>query len=627
MKIQRGIIGLFGILVMTLMLAVSGKAAADSYTEGGGSVDGWYVRNYGISIGKYSETTKDYGISFGYDTHADGSYSTAIGYGSRASGTDGIALGTENTASGARGIAIGKYAQATMQDSIAIGSSNKLNDGTSAAGKFSVAIGSDAKAAADQALALGALAKAEGVNSPAVGGTNTEASGKNSSALGTDAQAKYEASTAVGYSAWAASKYATVLGAVNKANGQGSTAIGNGARADAQYSVALGAGSVASPRTISQQDVYLGYRQNVAGTIKGNTGVVSIGSIGNTAMGYEDLTRQLAGVAAGSADTDAVNVAQLKGLGEAVSDVIGGGVSFADGAWNGFTIGGTHYDTLVEAISALGGSGGDWTFSATNGDASAGSSVIETGGELTLNGGKNVAISKDGDHKYTVGVSDNPEFNSVKAGGKVEISGSGIKTGGTGIDMGGAKITNVGDGKISLNSTDAVNGGQLWDAYRRMGTMENNIYREIDGLREDVNIIGAHAAALSGLHPIDYNPYEPTTLSAAVGAYRDEYAVAVGVFHYVRENVMFNLGASLCSDGDLMGRTGVSFTIGRTPEKPQAPETLNGLRSQLTAIQAKLGELEAKNSTNEEIIRRNTEIMKKNEELIRELSARLEAEI
>ena len=59
-----------------------------------------------------------------------------------------------------------------------------------------------------------------------------------------------------------------------------------------------------------------------------------------------------------------------------------------------------------------------------------------------------------------------------------------------------------------------------------------------------------------GFTPIDYNPYEPTTLSAAVGTYRDEYAIAVGVFHYARENVMFNLGASLCSDGDLMGRAG-----------------------------------------------------------------------
>ena len=53
------------------------------------------------------------------------------------------------------------------------------------------------------------------------------------------------------------------------------------------------------------------------------------------------------------------------------------------------------------------------------------------------------------------------------------------------------------------------------DAYQRMDAMGGDIYRRMDDLREDVNIVGAHAAALSGLHPIDYNPYEPTTLSAA----------------------------------------------------------------------------------------------------------------
>ena len=172
-----------------------------------------------------------------------------------------------------------------------------------------------------------------------------------------------------------------------------------------------------------------------------------------------------------------------------------------------------------------------------------------------------------------------------------------------------------------------------------MDAMGGDIYRRMDDLREDVNIVGAHAAALSGLHPIDYNPYEPTTLSAAVGTYRDEYAVAVGVFHYVRENVMFNLGASLCSDGDIMGRAGVSFTVGKSPDKPKVAGTMNGLRNQVIAMQAKLDELEARdkqskaeqakladeNRQNREIIKKNAEIMKQNEKLIRELTKKLEA--
>ena len=229
-----------------------------------------------------------------------------------------------------------------------------------------------------------------------------------------------------------------------------------------------------------------------------------------------------------------------------------------------------------------------------------------------------------------------PAFDTVTANdinvGKINISGSGINmgganinTGGGNIDMGGGRITNVAGGAVAQGSTDAVNGGQLWDAYQRMDAMGGDIYRRMDDLREDVNIVGAHAAALSGLHPIDYNPYEPTTLSAAVGTYRDEYAVAVGVFHYVRENVMFNLGASLCSDGDIMGRAGVSFTVGKSSDKPKVAGTMNGLRNQVIAMQAKLDELEAEKKKDKELLRRNEEIMEQNAELIRELTKKLEA--
>ena len=244
-----------------------------------------------------------------------------------------------------------------------------------------------------------------------------------------------------------------------------------------------------------------------------------------------------------------------------------------------------------------------------------------------------------------------PTFDTVTANdinvGKINISGSGINmggadinTGGGNIDMGGGRITNVANGAVAQNSTDAVNGGQLWDAYQRIDAMGGDIYRRMDDLREDVNVVGAHAAALSGRHPIDYNPYEPTTLSAAVGTYRDEYAVAVGVFHYARENVMFNLGASLCSDGDIMGRAGVSFTVGKSPDKPKVAGPMNGLRNQVIAMQAKLDELEARdkqskaeqakladeNRQNREIIKKNAEIMKQNEKLIRELTKKLEAQ-
>ena len=177
-----------------------------------------------------------------------------------------------------------------------------------------------------------------------------------------------------------------------------------------------------------------------------------------------------------------------------------------------------------------------------------------------------------------------PTFNSVTANA-LTMGNYTMSATNSGFDMGGARLSGIADGGIYRGSSDAVTGNQLWEAYNRM-----------DDLGERINVVGAHAAALSGLHPIDYNPYEPTTLSAAVGTYRDEYAVAVGVFHYTRENVMFNLGASLCSDGDIMGRAGVSFTLGKSSKKqPLPPKDMNEVQAQLAQVQQALFELKAEN--------------------------------
>ena len=223
-------------------------------------------------------------------------------------------------------------------------------------------------------------------------------------------------------------------------------------------------------------------------------------------------------------------------------------------------------------------------------------------GEVTIARGGNIQITQD-DNKFTIGVIESPTFSAVNAD---NANIGGITVGSGGINMGGKKITGLADGSIAPGSTDAVTGGQLWNAYKRM-----------DDLNESINIVGAHAAALSGLHPIQYNPYEPTTLSAAVGTYRDEYAVAVGVFHYVRSNVLFNLGASICSDGDVMGRAGVSLAVGKGGrKKPELARDMVGMQQQMIAMQAMLEELKEENAKNKETI-------KKNEETIKELKEAL----
>ena len=158
--------------------------------------------------------------------------------------------------------------------------------------------------------------------------------------------------------------------------------------------------------------------------------------------------------------------------------------------------------------------------------------------------------------------------------------------------MGGTRITGLADGRVYRGSSDAVTGGQLWDAYRR-----------IDKIDERAKMIGAHAAALSALHPVPYNPYEPTTLSAGFGAYRGEYSAAVGVFHYVRENLLVNTGLALNTDGDLMARAGISVAVGRGGQRRASlVRDMTDVQRELAAMRQTIAQLKKENAQNKETI-------------------------
>ena len=385
---------------------------------------------------------------------------------------------------------------------------------------------------------------------------------------------------------------------------------------------------------------------------------VYTGSVSMSSDGINMDDKKITGLAEGeitAGSTDAVTGGQLyttneniktvsDSLGESVSKALGGTSAFADGKVTvGIEVGGTTYASVQEALNAVNTGGGTAAANAVQYDDDSKTSVTlnKSGDAVKLT---NIADGKDDldavnkrqldavqgqvdVHKTTLekhettlnehtvmienheeqfttlqtvlgDTYETPTFNRITIGN--------IISDGANIDMGGGTITGLADGSIAPGSTDAVTGGQLWNAYKRM-----------DDLNESINIVGAHAAALSGLHPIQYNPYEPTTLSAAVGTYRDEYAVAVGVFHYVRSNVLFNLGASICSDGDVMGRAGVSLAVGKGGrKKPELARDMVGMQQQMIAMQAMLEELKEENAKNKETI-------KKNEETIKELKEAL----
>ena len=309
------------------------------------------------AVGNDTKAIKQYDNAFGYTSTASGGAATAVGYYATASGNNAVALGStiNTTAQYATGIgysvnsqgegsvAIGagtdalvaipaKQVKATAKNAIAIGRA------TQATSQDATAIGTDATASNTDAVAIGRKSNASG--STSIGfGYNTQSTDTNTVAIGTDVSATAESaialgrkttasglsSTAVGPLANASGKYSSAFGMSTSAANEGSLALGNGASATVDNGVALGSGSKANvasgvagynpnTETIVRTDTYA---PTAANTWSGTWGAVSVGDGTNT--------RQITGVAAGKADTDAVNVAQLKSVNLAFTGNSGSG--------------------------------------------------------------------------------------------------------------------------------------------------------------------------------------------------------------------------------------------------------------------------------------------------------------
>lgn len=231
-----------------------------------------------------------------------GPWATAAGPNAQADGTASVAVGTSANASGMRDIAIGDGATASGGSSIAHGYN------TNSSGEYSLAIGNSAASSGTGSIALGSGANSSANHGAAVG-DGAQASGISASAFGHYAGASGLNSIAVGYDAKASGAQGAAFGSSARASGAGSLALGSGANAEADNSVALGNGASATRGAQSDYSAaFLAAPQNSAGE-------VSVGS----ASGQ----RQITNVAAGSAATDAVNVAQLEAAVMPLSDGIG----------------------------------------------------------------------------------------------------------------------------------------------------------------------------------------------------------------------------------------------------------------------------------------------------------------
>ena len=338
-------------------------------------------------------------------TEASAAKATAIGYNAKATAGDAIAIGTSSQATGGDSIALGKNANASNGDSIAIGQdtlSNNIN---------SVALGKTSQATGASATALGPQAKATGSTAVAIG-LNSEANQSATVAIGQSSEASGLQAIAVGYKSVASGENAAAYGNTAKAVGKNSLALGANTQATVEGGVALGSGSIANTVAGAGYNPNTG-RTNIYTPILSNSltstwAAVSIGDGTNT--------RQLTGLAAGSKDTDAVNVAQLKSMNLAFTadGSTKGDVNLTNSALN--VVGDSTYITTKGNNQTLTISGKKQNITVTNGTASASAGMADANNVAQAinqaNADQTISYKANGGTANTVKVSDGLNFTN-----------------------------------------------------------------------------------------------------------------------------------------------------------------------------------------------------------------------
>ena len=176
--------------------------------------------------------------------------------------------------------------------------------------------------------------------------------------------------------------------------------------------------------------------------------------------------------------------------------------------------------------------------------------------ETKLTTEDNLGVVSDGNNNLKIRMAkDLKGLNSVTTN---TLTVGDVKIDNSGINAGNKKITNVAAGDISANSTDAVNGGQLWKTNQTI----NNIGGAVNELGDRMDRVGAGAAALAALHPLDFDPDDKWDVAAGYGNYKDAHAVSVGAFYRPNEDTMFSVGGSF-GGGENMVNAGVSVKLGQ----------------------------------------------------------------
>lgn len=667
--------------------------------------------------GEYTTTTAQtyqYGMAWGKEARAANDAATAFGHKTAATGKEATAFGEKSVASGQASTAFGQMTEASADNATAFGYK------TNASGRASTAFGAQNTASGQSAAAFGQNTKATGEAATAFG-QDTVAGGRSAVAMG-------ELSNAAGNNSLAA------LGGQTLAAATGSAAVGSGAVAAVENTVALGSGSRADRE--AGKDGYLKSAARTGAAWTSTANAISVGNVNGTdgSGNPAPVTRQITGIAAGSEDTDAVNVAQLKAAVAGASAVKAGSnisvsadntVSLKDDVY----LGGNH-DAATSNIH-LNGNDGTITANAKGGMFENSRTMEFNKDGLTVSGtdgfgnntGKTTTV-KDG----VVRVSD----KSLASEHYTEIDGGTVRTEILKVNPdtqnrlkfdGGGLATNVGDSALSIDKkyiyqavddgsgrsnsmkiektvttfkaagiasagTTTIEGkkvtagdvvingetgqstikgltnktltapdfakagraateeqlkvtddkvtaldGRVGTLNTQVGALDTRVTSldgrmdsvdaqigtlsgRVDGVNDRIsqldgriNKVGAGAAALAALHPLDYDPAYKWDFAAGMGNYRNANAMAIGAFYRPNEVTMFSLGASI-GDGGGMVNAGISLKVG---PGVNGGTTRSGLMSKVQDLTAENKELKARDDAQDALInqlRRELEALK-----------------
>ncbi len=589
----------------------------------------------GVAVGKQSKVSSDYSIAIGGSASvgSESENSVAMGYdaSSLAAGGTAIGQGAKVQGSAANGTAIGKGAIVNVNagNSVALGASSQVQTAD---------IGSDTE---------------YGVVSVGKSGTNgftrrivNVADGLNDSDAATVGQlnAMQSAYTDSGIVGGTMDKYTLATGAVaigkdSKVHGTGSVAIGTGSKVEQHNSVAigrsaivkgagsvaLGAGSVATEDNVlslGRNDGSLGLRiVNMKDGIN-ERDAVTVGQMNALALGDRNASLSLANGATNLADGIDRNTTDIKSLDEQLNDV--------EVDWGEST---QRMKELTEKASAFAAQTQNVDWNALNSvDWNAVSAMAAVPATMNLavddvqaNEGDTGAEKDDDDRSPQTNGSNPGEVDgdlhvsgNTTLDGTLNVKGDATFEGNATFDKGatmkgdlnmsGNKITGLGAGDVSADSTDAVNGSQLFDVQQQVSDNRNAIGAlgsRVSDLGEEVDSVGAISAALAGLHPLDYNGTgSKFQISAALGTYDGTQAAAIGGFYHFNRDTLLSIGGSTSFEGDrkTAANVGVTFRVGEgASEAPavqdnETKQQMEAMKQEIEMLKAELEQLKNKDT-------------------------------